>query len=266
VTVDPAVPAGVLAADEPLLRWDWVGDHLDEIRELLIEHVKLTVLAVAIGFAIAMVMALVATRWRWTYAVLAGFCGVLYAIPSVALFAVLVPITGLGIVPAQIALVGYTLLILLRNIVAGIDNVPDAVREAADGMGYERWRRVLRVDLPLALPTIIAGLRIATVTTVGLVTVTALIGEGGFGDYINAGLDRDFSTQVIVGTVGSIALAIAFDVLFVVIERFAAPWARKEPGRHKRVRPEGRAAGAALVLRETAWMGTAGAAGGASDG
>jgi osmoprotectant transport system permease protein len=223
------VTVTVLAAGEPLVRWDWVGDHLDEIRELTYEHIKLTVLAVAIGFAIAMVMALLATRWRWTYALLAGFCGVLYAIPSVALFAVLIPITGLGLVPAQIALVGYTLLILLRNIVAGIDNVPEAVREAADGMGYERWRRVLRIDLPLALPTIVAGLRIATVTTVGLVTVTALIGEGGYGDYINAGLDRQFPTQVVVGTVLSIALAVAFDLLFVGLERVAAPWARKEP-------------------------------------
>jgi osmoprotectant transport system permease protein len=153
---------------------------------------------------------------------------VLYAIPSVALFGVLIPITGLGIVPAQIALVGYTLLILLRNIVAGIDGVPGAVREAADGMGYERWRRLLRIDLPLALPTIVAGLRIATVTTVGLVTVTALIGEGGYGEYINDGLERQFPTQVVVGTVGSIALAVLLDVLFLGFERLAAPWTRKD--------------------------------------
>jgi osmoprotectant transport system permease protein len=227
---------GVLAVDEPLVRWVWVGDHLAEIRSLTWEHIRLTVLAVAIGFAIAMVMALLATRWRWTYAVLAGFCGVLYAIPSVALFAVLIPITGLGIVPAQIALVSYTLLILLRNIVAGIDGVPPAVREAADGMGYEGWRRVLRIDLPLALPTIIAGLRIATVTTVGLVTVTALIGEGGYGSYINQGLERQFPTQVVIGTVLSIALAVAFDLLFVGIERIAAPWARQDGGQRRRAR------------------------------
>jgi osmoprotectant transport system permease protein len=217
----------LLAASEPLVDWEWVGDHLDEIRELTYEHVKLTVLAVAIGFAIAMAMAMVSLRWRWSYALLAGFCGVLYAIPSVALFGVLIPITGLGIVPAQIALVGYTLLILLRNIVAGIDGVPEPVREAADGMGYERWRRLLRIDLPLALPTIVAGLRIATVTTVGLVTVTALIGEGGYGEYINDGLERQFPTQVVVGTVGSIALAVLLDVLFLAFERVAAPWARK---------------------------------------
>jgi osmoprotectant transport system permease protein len=220
---------GIVAAGEPLVRWDWVNDHLDEIQELTYSHLKLTVLAVAMGFAIAMALALVSVNWRWTYSLLAGFCGVLYAIPSVALFAILVPIYGLGLVPALIALTSYTLLILLRNIVAGIDNVPPSVREAADGMGYEPWRRVLRIDLPLALPTIIAGLRIATVTTVGLVTVTALIGEGGYGDYINAGLDRQFPTQVMVGTVLSVALAILLDLLFVTIERFAAPWARKAP-------------------------------------
>jgi osmoprotectant transport system permease protein len=243
--------AGLLAAEEPLVDWGYVGDHLDEVREMAVEHVKLTVLAVAIGFAIAMVMALLSLRWRWSYAVLAGFCGVLYAIPSVALFGILIPVTGLGIVPSQIALVGYTLLILLRNIVAGIDGVPAAVREAADGMGYERWRRLLRIDLPLALPTIIAGLRIATVTTVGLVTVTALVGQGGFGDYINEGLSREFPTKVVVGTLGSVILAVAFDLLFVGLERVAAPWARKDGLRRQRV--HARADGAVAVAREVAF-------------
>jgi osmoprotectant transport system permease protein len=219
----------LLAADEPLVRWNWVGDHLDDIREAAVEHVQLTVIAVGLGFVLAMGMALLATRWRWTYGLLAGFCAVLYSIPSLALFGILVPITGLGIVPAEIALVGYTLLILLRNIVAGIDGVPAHVREAADGMGYERWRRVLRIDLPLAMPAIIAGLRIATVTTVGLVTVAALVGKGGFGNLINDGLSRDFSTPVVVGTVLSVALAIVLDVLFVLGERLATPWARRAP-------------------------------------
>jgi osmoprotectant transport system permease protein len=217
---------GAVAADQPMVRWDWIGDHTEEIRELFVEHVVLTAVAVGVGFAIAMAMALAATRWRILYPPLAGLCGVLYAIPSLALFGLLVPITGLGFVPAQIALVSYTLLILLRNIVAGLDGVPDAVREAADGMGYEGWRRVLRIDLPLAAPTIVAGLRIATVTTIGLVTVTALVGEGGFGDLINDGLSRNFSTPVVVGAVLSVALAIAFDLLFVGIERVASPWVK----------------------------------------
>ncbi len=109
---------------------------------------------------------------------------------------------------------------------AGLDGVPVAAREAADGMGYERWRRLLRVDLPLATPAIVAGLRIATVTTVGLVTVTALIGEGGFGDLINEGLSRTFPTPIVVGGVLSVALAITFDLLFVLVERLLTPWAR----------------------------------------
>ena len=215
------------AVDEPLVRWDWVWDHVDEIRTDLFAHIQLTVLAVAIGFAIALALALLAIRWRWTYGPIAAFCAVLYSIPSLALFGILVPITGLGIVPAEIALVSYTLLILLRNIVAGFDGVPDHVREAADGMGYEPWRRLLKIDLPLALPAIIAGLRIATVTTVGLVAVAALVGADGLGDLINNGLDRDFPTPVVVGTVLSVALAVTFDLLFVLLERVATPWAGK---------------------------------------
>jgi osmoprotectant transport system permease protein len=215
------------AVDEPLVRWDWVWDHGDEIRTDLFAHIQLTVLAVAIGFAIALVLALLSIRWRWTYGPLAAICAVLYSIPSLALFGMLVPITGLGIVPAEIALVSYTLLILLRNMVAGFDGVPAHVREAADGMGYEPWRRLLKIDLPLALPAIIAGLRIATVTTVGLVAVAALVGADGLGDLINDGLNRDFPTPVVVGTVLSIALAVVFDLLFVLLERLATPWASR---------------------------------------
>ncbi|HEX8804584.1 MAG TPA: ABC transporter permease [Acidimicrobiales bacterium] len=222
---------GAVGAEEPLVEWDWVGDHVDDIRALFVEHLQLTGVAVGVGFGIAMVLALVATRWRWTYPPLAAVCGVLYAIPSVALFGILVAAMGLGFVTAEVALVSYTLLILLRNIVAGLDAVPAAVREAADGMGYEGWRRIARVDLPLAAPTIVAGLRIATVTTVGLVTVTALVGEGGFGDLINDGLQRQFSTPVVVGTVLSVALAVALDVVFVGVERLISPWAREEARR-----------------------------------
>jgi osmoprotectant transport system permease protein len=216
----------MLLAAEPLVDWSWVSDRYDEVWSMTKEHLSLTAVAVAIGFGLAMTMALVATRWRWTYGLLVGFCGILYAIPSVALFGILIPITGLGMVPAEIALVGYTLLILLRNIVAGIDGVPSAVKEAADGMGFERWRRVLRVDLPLALPAIIAGLRIATVTTIGLVTITALVGMGGYGDWIKYGLSLSFPTPVVVGTILSVAMALAFDVVFVGLERLMTPWTR----------------------------------------
>jgi osmoprotectant transport system permease protein len=220
-------------AEEPFVRWGWVWDHTDIIGEAFRQHLTLTGVSVGIGFVIALALAFVAVGFRWTYEPLAGFTGALYAIPSLALFGILitVPWFGLGFRTAVTALVTYTLLILLRNIVAGLDGVPAAVREAADGMGYERWRRVLRVDLPLAIPAIVAGLRIATVTTVGLVTVTSLVGEGGFGRLINQeGLQRNFSTPIVVGTVLSIALAIAFDLVFVIVERLVTPWARARTG------------------------------------
>lgn len=219
---------GMVLASEPLVRWDWIFDRLDVVWARTWEHLSLTGMAVGIGFGIAMVMALVAIRWRWSYEPLAAFTGLLYAIPSLALFLILVPIWGFGsIVPPLTALVSYTLLILLRNIVAGIDGVPEAVREAADGMGYRRWQRLLRVDFPLAVPAIIAGLRIATVTIIGLVTVTALVGMGGYGALITDGLRRNFPTPIVLGSGLSIAMAIAFDLLFVLAERLAAPWVRR---------------------------------------
>ncbi|HEX6238932.1 MAG TPA: ABC transporter permease [Acidimicrobiales bacterium] len=247
MTAAGAADAAVLAA-EPLVEWDWVRDHTDDITAAFREHLVLTGIAVGLGFLIALAMALVAVRWRATYGPLAALGAALYSIPSVALFGLLVPVVGLGRVNAEIALVSYTLLILLRNIVAGLDGVAPEVREAADGMGYERWRRVARVDLPLATPTIIAGLRIATVTTIGLVTVTAFVGEGGFGDLILDGLDRDFPTPIVVGTVLSVALAIVADLAFVLLERVLVPWARPGSGR--------RAAGIVLPLpgRRPSWL------------
>jgi len=222
------VTAALLGVDEPLVRWDWVNDHTDEIVHALWQHVQLTVIAVAIGFVLALIMALISVAWRWAFGPLAGFAAVVYAIPSVALFGVLVamPAFGLGFRTAEVALVGYTLLILLRNIVAGLDGVPPATREAADGMGFERWRRLVRVDLPLAAPVIIAGLRIATVTTVGLVTVAGLVSAGGFGELITEGLSRNFSTPIVIGAVGSVLLAVAFDLAFVTFERVVTPWTR----------------------------------------
>jgi osmoprotectant transport system permease protein len=151
-------------------------------------------------------------------------------VPSLALFAMLVPWTGLSRTTAEIGLVGYTLLILIRNIVTGLDAVPDEVREAARAMGFTGRRRLLRIELPLAVPSIIAGIRIATVTTIGLVTVTALIGQGGLGQLILDGLIRDFRTPLVVGTVLSIALAVVADVGLVGLERLITPWAR---GRRK---------------------------------
>lgn len=219
-------PTAVLAA-EPLVRWDWIADHLDDVRERTLEHLQLTAWAVGIGFVISLLLAAIAIRFRFTYGPITWTTGILYTIPSIALFVFLIPYTGLGFVTAEIGLVSYTLLILVRNIVAGVDGVPAAVRDAADGMGYRRLRRVVEIDLRLATPAIIAGLRIATVTVVGLVTVTALVGAGGYGVFITDGLDRDFTTPILLGAVLSVAMGAAFDLGFVLLERALTPWARR---------------------------------------
>lgn len=211
--------------------WGWIADRPDEIWQRTIEHVQMTVVALAVGLAISSVLALIAVRFRWTYGPITWIGGVLYTIPSIALFVVLIPITGLGFLSAQIALVSYTILILVRSIVTGLDGVPAAARDAADGMGYRAARRLVRVELPLALPAIVAGLRITAVTVVGLVTVTTLIGNGGYGAFIDDGLNRRFSTPIVLGAGLSVALAIVIDVALYALERAITPWRRATRGR-----------------------------------
>jgi osmoprotectant transport system permease protein len=217
----------IFAADkDSFIWWDWVWDHTDDIKAATIEHLELTAIALGVGLALSIALATIAIRWQKAYAPIAGFAGVLYAIPSLALFAILFPITGLTVLTAEIALVGYTLLILIRNIVAGVQGVPDAVKEAADGMGYRPLHRFFAVDLRLATPAIVAGIRIAAVTIIGLVTVTFVIGFGGYGSLINDGLSRDFNTPVVVGAILSIALALAIDIILLLVERLLTPWNR----------------------------------------
>lgn len=208
--------------------WDWVDRNRDVIWERTLDHLRLTAASVAIGFVIALALAALSLRFRRLYAPITWVTGVLYTIPSLALFGLLIPITGLGFRSALIALVSYTLLILVRNIVEGVDGVPDSVKEAADGMGFTRWRRFVLVDLALATPTIVAGLRVASVTVVGLVTVTALIGEGGLGVLILDGLRRLFPTPIVVGTALSVLLALALDLVFLAVERALTPWTRRK--------------------------------------
>jgi osmoprotectant transport system permease protein len=212
---------------EGFIRWSWITAHLGDIGSRTVEHLELTFIAVGLGFVLSLALSIVAIRLRRTYTPITWFAGVLYTIPSIALFAFFVPITGLTKTTAEIGLVSYTLLILIRNIVAGIDGVPAPVREAATAMGYKRWRMFATVELPLALPLIVAGLRIATVTTVGLVTITALIGQGGYGAFINDGLQRFFNTPLFVGAILSVALAVALDLSLVGLERALTPWTRR---------------------------------------
>jgi len=212
--------------------WDWIVRNLDDIGQRTLEHVLLTVIAVAVGFVLSFGLALLVRRYRWLTAPIIGVSGVLYAIPSLALFAFLVPFTGIqNPLTAEIALVSYTILILLRNILAGLGGVPADVIEAANGMGFTPWERLWRVELPVALPVIVAGLRIATVTIVGLVTVTALIGINSLGSLIiDIGYRRFFLTATIVGSVGAIGLAVAADRGFVILQDALTPWARRRGG------------------------------------
>ena len=196
-------PAPVLAAE--LIRWSWIGDHLDDIRAALVQHVQLTVLAVLLGLLLAFPLALAAVRWPRLYGPILGFTGILFTIPSLALF---------------------ILLILVRNIVEGLRGVDNDVREAAQAMGYTRARQLLQVELPLALPVIIAGVRIATVTTIGLVTITALIGWGGLGRLFIDGFTLNFTTPIVVGIVLSALLAFTADLLLVGVQHWLTPWAR----------------------------------------
>jgi osmoprotectant transport system permease protein len=220
--------AAVLASNvERWFWWDWVSRNTDLIRHDLIVHLELTVAAVLLGLTVALPLGVLSQRRRRWYGPVIGVTGILYTIPSLAAFAMLIPFTGLSTWTALIPLTSYTLLILVRNVVAGLDGVPAEVRESADAMGYTRGRRLLRVELPLALPAIMAGIRIATVTTVGLLTVAAIVGLGGLGHLILVGLQRPIRTAVTVGAVLSIVVAVVADLALAGLQRGLSPWARK---------------------------------------
>jgi osmoprotectant transport system permease protein len=211
---------------EPLILWDWTFSHLPDIGHRVQEHLVLTAIAIGLGFVIAFALSLAIRQLPVMYAPVTWVAGVMYSIPSLALFSLLIPFTGLSIVTAEIGLVSYTLLILVRNIVGGIRSVPPEVRESAIGMGYSQWQLLWRIELPLALAVIIAGLRVALVTTIGLVTVTGVIGQGGLGSLILLGIQQFFATPLVIGAVLSISLAVILDGLLVVIQQRVTPWTR----------------------------------------
>lgn len=218
----------VAQSGQPFIDWEWVLTHGDDMWEATLEHATLTAIALGVGLVLSMILALVALQWRRTYSPITWFTGILYTIPSLALFTFLVPVFGLSLTTAEIALVSYTLLILIRNIVAGVDAVPDHLTEASRGMGMTNRQTFVSVQLPLALPAIIAGIRIAAVTTIGLVTVTVLVGQGGYGVFILRGIRRQFLTEALVGTVLSVLLAVVVDAALLGVERWATPWATRK--------------------------------------
>ena len=221
---------GVLAVEEAPNPWfdpSYVTDNWDSILAYTGEHVRLTVLAVVIGAALALPLALLARRSRYLAAPVLALSTVVYTIPSLALFALLVPFTGLSSNTVLIGLVAYSLVILVRNFLAGLQGVPADVREAARGMGLSAAQTFRRVDLPLALPAFMAGLRIATVSTVALTTVGVLVGHGGLGQLILGGFAANFyRAEIVTGAVGCVLLALLADVLLAGAERALSPWTR----------------------------------------
>ncbi len=207
----------------------WAIDNLDRYLGPALEHIVLVAIAVGAGFALALTLALLSHRRRWLIPPLNATTGVLYTIPSIAFFFLLLPITGRGNVTAVIALTAYTLQILYRNIVAGLANVPADTKDAGRGMGMSNRQLLWRVELPLALPEIIAGLRIATVSTVALATLAVFAGGGGLGSELIAGSNITFKTGVILAGGLAILIAVSFDLLLVLAQRMLAPWRKVRP-------------------------------------
>lgn len=216
-----------LAPGNPWFSTRYLRDNSETILTALREHVTLTVLTIIIGFVIAMPLALLARRYRFLAGPILSVAGLLYTVPSLALFSILVPFTGLRQRTVIIGLVMYALLILIRNILTGLDGVPTEVRDAARGMGYSPALMLWRVDLPIALPAIMAGLRIATVSTIALVTVGATVGYGGFGALIINGFNNNFyRAEIATGALACVALALLADGLLLGIARVLSPWSR----------------------------------------
>jgi osmoprotectant transport system permease protein len=204
----------------------WMADHRDLIFTAFRAHVSLTATAVAIGFAVSLPLGLAAHRVAPLRSVVLGVSSALYTIPSLAMFALLVPYTGLTRTTSLIPLVMYTPVILVRNIVSGLGSVPAEVLDAANGMGYAGSARLWRVELPLALPVIMAGIRLTAVSTIGLVTVTATIGENSLGLLIRDGFERDIRAELLAGLVLSLALGVVTYAVLALLERALTPWTR----------------------------------------
>jgi osmoprotectant transport system permease protein len=203
---------------------DWIADNFDRYLEPFWDHVYLTLVSVAIGFAIAFALALLAHRRRWLTGPIVQVTGILYTLPSVAVFFLLLPLTGRGNTTAIIALVAYSLLILFRNFIAGFDNVPAESKDAGRGMGLTENQLLWRVELPLALPEIMAGLRIAVTTTVGLAALAFLAGAGGLGEALFA--DINFRSNVLVAGGLAVLLAVVLDLLILALQWAITPWMR----------------------------------------
>lgn len=219
--------------DDCLARNEWIcGAYLSSRREILwdavLQHLQLTAVSVLIGLVIAVPLALAARHWRWAAGPVLGVTTILYTVPSLAMFSLLLPVYGLSASLVVAGLVLYSLTLLVRNILAGLRAVPEETRQAARGMGYGPVRLLVAVELPLALPAAMAGLRIATVSAVSLVTIGAIVGYGGLGNLIYSGMNTYFKAQVLTASVLCVVIAIAADLLLLLAQRLLTPWTRRQ--------------------------------------
>ncbi|MBA3310842.1 MAG: ABC transporter permease [Nocardioidaceae bacterium] len=203
----------------------WI-DYRPELTSQLIEHVWITVVSVTAGLLFAIPLGLLARRYRRLESSVVGGTTVIYTIPSLALFSLLLPLTGISATTVIIGLALYTLTILVRNVLVGLRSVPDEVLESARGLGYGPTRLLLKVELPLALPVIMAGLRVATVSTVALTTIGAIVSYGGLGDLLLLAVDTEFKAQIFAASVLCVGLAVALDLILVGVQRGLTPWTR----------------------------------------
>lgn len=212
-----------------VLDWNWISRNFShEIIPAIIGHIYLSFVSVTIALVISLPTGIIVSRYRKAYPPVTFITGLLFSIPSLAFFALLVTVPGVGLGPRAviIALVAYSLLVLIRNVVAGMDSVPEETKDAARGMGLTSRQILFKVELPLALPVIVAGIRIATVTIIGIATIGAYISGGGLGELIFTGISRNFPTRIIVGAVLTTLLAVLADLSLLAIERHLRPWAR----------------------------------------
>ncbi len=228
---EPGQGATSCVAENETVCFDWIADNLDRFTTPTAEHLVLVFASVVVGFVAALGLAILSHRRRWLIPPVIGVTGVIYTIPSLALFLLLLPLTGRGTDTAIIALSLYNLQILYRNMVAGLANVPAATKDSGRGMGMSERQLLWRVELPLAVPEIIAGLRIATVSTVAIATLAVFVGGGGLGELIyNEGIQNNvFKTTIVGGSAIAVLMAISFDGLYVGGQRLISPWRRVRP-------------------------------------
>ncbi|MEV0644824.1 ABC transporter permease [Phytomonospora sp. NPDC050363] len=214
--------------DDPWFSWSYIQNNADALGAAFTEHVELTALAMLFAAVLAIPLGVCAYRARWLTAPILALSGVLYTVPSLALFALLAPFLGLTATTVLVGLVMYALLIIVRGTLTGLRQVPEEVRDAADGMGYGSFAMLMRIEIPLAMPSILTGLRIAAVSTVALVTVGAVLGRGGLGGLILSGFRNNlYKPQIVTATVLCVALALACDLLLSWLGRLITPWTRK---------------------------------------